>query len=155
MKDKLPDKDSPYEGEGGDVNDAIDFILQNLSEMNRLWVRMQHLASANKDKEQREVERSELRVTVGENIIRLGHLEGLTYEIYRSVVLPKILDIIVICKDPMAQQYLMDCIIQVFPDEYHLQSLEALLDTTSNLNHNVDIKNIFINLMDKLSKFAQ
>jgi len=27
MKDKLPDKGSPYEGEGGDVNDAIDFIL--------------------------------------------------------------------------------------------------------------------------------
>lgn len=110
MKDKLPDTDSPYAGDGGDVNDAIEFILQNLSEMNRLWVRMQHL-SANKDKEQREAERSELRVTVGENIIRLGNLEGLTYEIYRTVVLPKILDIIIICKDPMAQQYLMDCII--------------------------------------------
>ena len=27
MKDILPDKDTPYEGEGGDVNDAIDFIL--------------------------------------------------------------------------------------------------------------------------------
>jgi hypothetical protein len=27
MKDKLPDKGSLYEGEGGDVNDAIDFIL--------------------------------------------------------------------------------------------------------------------------------
>lgn len=103
MKDKLPDKDSPYEGEGGDVNDAIDFLLQNLSEMNRLWVRMQHLASANKDKEQREIERSELRLTVGENIIRIGHLEGLTYEIYRNVVLPKILEIIVMCKDAMAQ----------------------------------------------------
>jgi vacuolar protein sorting-associated protein 35 len=102
MKDKLPDKDSPYEGEGGDVTDAIDFILQNLSEMNRLWVRMQHI-SAGKDKEQRELERNELRVTVGENIIRLGHLEGLTYDLYRSVVLPKILEIIVICKDPMAQ----------------------------------------------------
>ena len=71
--------------------------------MNRLWVRMQHLSSGNKDKEQREAERSELRVTVGENIIRLGNLEGLTYEIYKTVVLPKILDIIVICKDPMAQ----------------------------------------------------
>lgn len=48
----------------------------------------------------------------------------------------------------------MDCVIQVFPDEYHLQSLEPLLDTTSNLNPNVDIKSIFINLMEKLSKFA-
>lgn len=27
MKDKLPDTDSPYSGDGGDVNDAIDFIL--------------------------------------------------------------------------------------------------------------------------------
>ena len=121
--------------------------------MNRLWVRLQHLSST-KDKEQREVERNELRVTVGENIIRLGHLEGLTYDIYKSVVLPKILEIVVICKDTMAQQYLMDCIIQVFPDEYHLQSLESLLDTTSNLNPTVDIKSIFINLMEKLSKFA-
>jgi vacuolar protein sorting-associated protein 35 len=153
MKDKLPDKGSTYEGEGGDVNDAIDFILQNMSEMNRLWVRLQHLSST-KDKEQREIERNELRVTVGENIIRLGHLEGMTYDIYKSVVLPKILEIVVICKDTMAQQYLMDCIIQVFPDEYHLQSLESLLDTTSNLNPNVDIKSIFINLMEKLSKFA-
>lgn len=42
----------------------------------------------------------------------------------------------------------------MFPDEYHLQSLEQLLDTTSNLNATVDIKSIFINLMEKLSKFA-
>jgi vacuolar protein sorting-associated protein 35 len=46
MKDKLPDAGSEYEGpENGDVNDAIDFILQNMSEMNRLWVRLQHLSS--------------------------------------------------------------------------------------------------------------
>lgn len=81
-----------------------------MSEMNRLWVRLQHLSS-NRDKDHREVERNELRVTVGENIIRLGNLEGLTYDIYKTVVLPKILEIIVICKDTMAQQYLMDCII--------------------------------------------
>jgi vacuolar protein sorting-associated protein 35 len=50
MKDILPDQGSEYEGEGGDCNDAINFILQNMSEMNRLWVRLQHLSS-NKDKE--------------------------------------------------------------------------------------------------------
>lgn len=154
MKDKLPDKDSEYEGpENGDVNDAIDFILQNLSEMNRLWVRLQHLSSQ-KDKEMREVERNELRVTVGENIIRLSMLEGLTFDIYKNTVLPKILEIIVICKDTLAQQYLMECVIQAFPDEYHLQSLEQLLETTANLNANVDIKSIFVNLMEKLSQFA-
>jgi vacuolar protein sorting-associated protein 35 len=48
----------------------------------------------------------------------------------------------------------MDCVIQAFPDEYHLQTLEPLLDATTNLNPTVDIKNIFIGLMEKLSKFA-
>ena len=124
-----------------------------MSEMNRLWVRLQHLSS-HKDREQREVERNELRVTVGENIIRLSSLEGVTYDIYKQIVLPRILDIVVVCKDTLAQQYLMECVIQAFPDEYHLQTLEQLLDTTSNLNVDVDIKNIFISLMEKLSKFA-
>lgn len=153
MKDKLPDVGSEYEGpENGDVNDSIDFILQNMSEMNRLWVRLQHLSSQNK--EQREIERNELRVTVGENIIRLSCLEGLTFDVYKESVLPKILEIVVICKDTLAQQYLMDCIIQAFPDEFHLQTLEKLLETTASLNSTVDIKNIFINLMEKLSKYA-
>ena len=153
MKDILPDKGNEYEGEGGDVNDSIDFILQNMSEMNRLWVRLQHL-SGSKDRDQRESERNELRVTVGENIIRLSSLEGVTYDIYKQIVLPRILEIVVACKDTLAQQYLMECVIQAFPDEYHLQTLEQLLDTTSNLNIDVDIKNIFISLMEKLSKFA-
>jgi vacuolar protein sorting-associated protein 35 len=48
----------------------------------------------------------------------------------------------------------MECIIQAFPDEYHLQSLEGLLETTASLNANVDIKSIFISLMEKLAKFA-
>ena len=101
MKDILPDKGSEFEGEGGDTNDAINFILQNMSEMNRLWVRLQYLSS-NKDKEQREAERNELRVTVGENIIRLSNLNGVTFEIYKTIVLPKILEIVVMCKDTMA-----------------------------------------------------
>jgi vacuolar protein sorting-associated protein 35 len=101
MKDILPDKGSEYEGEGGDTMDAVDFILRNMSEMNRLWVRLQHL-SGNKDKDQRELERNELRMTVGENIFRLSNLNGVTFEIYKTVVLPKILEIVVICKDTMA-----------------------------------------------------
>lgn len=110
MKDILPDKGSEYEGGGGALPDAIDFILKNMSEMNRLWVRLQHL-SGHKDREIREVERNELRVTVGENIIRLSSLNGVTFEIYNESVLPRILEIMVMCKDTMAQQYLMECVI--------------------------------------------
>jgi vacuolar protein sorting-associated protein 35 len=40
MKDILPDKETEYESEDGSSNDAIEFILQNMSEMNRLWVRL-------------------------------------------------------------------------------------------------------------------
>merc|ERR1712166_996954 len=41
-KNLLPDVGSVYEGAGGTVKDAIDFIIQNFTEMNKLWVRMRH-----------------------------------------------------------------------------------------------------------------
>lgn len=40
---------------------------------------------------------------------------------------------IVNCRDEIAQYYLMDCIIQVFPDEYHLQTLDVLLGACPQL----------------------
>ena len=42
----MPDSGNIYEGEGklfmlgGDVNDSINCILKNLTEMNNLWVRL-------------------------------------------------------------------------------------------------------------------
>lgn len=49
--------------EGGTIHDAVEFVLQNFTEMNKLWVRMQHQGSAKDkaDREKREKERSELR----------------------------------------------------------------------------------------------
>jgi vacuolar protein sorting-associated protein 35 len=39
----LPDTGSPYEGPlGGGISDALDFLLSNFVDMNKLWVRMQH-----------------------------------------------------------------------------------------------------------------
>ncbi len=40
---------------------------------------------------------------------------------------------IVNCKDEIAQYYLMDCVIQVFPDEFHLSTLETLLQACPQL----------------------
>jgi vacuolar protein sorting-associated protein 35 len=154
MKDLLPDKDSGFESEGNNVESAVTFILRNLSEMNRLWIRLQYLNSK-KDKTGREAEREELRVTVGENISRLSMLEGIDEHLYSSVVLPKLLETIVTCKDTMSQQYLMECVIQAFPDEFHLKTLEPLLEATTKLNPEVEIKQIFISLMERLSKFAK
>ena len=43
----------------------------------------------------------------------------------------------------------MDCIIHAFPDEYHLATLENLLSSCASLHHKVDLKVIYINLMDR------
>jgi vacuolar protein sorting-associated protein 35 len=112
-KNRLPDIGSLYEGVGG-VKDASNFILQNFSEANRLWVRLQSPV-ASKDKKTREKERLDLRILVGTNLVRLSQLEGLDIEEYKFHGLPRILEEIISCKDVIAQSYLMDCIIQVFP----------------------------------------
>jgi len=68
----------------GSVMDSIEFILQNFTEMNKLWVRMQH-QGAPSEKEKREQEREELRLLVGKNLARLSQLEGVDIDIYTSV----------------------------------------------------------------------
>lgn len=99
---------------------------------------------------------------MGKNLHVLGQIEGIDLDLYKDMVLPRVLEQVfasggrlarsvyctfeqrtnnrysnlwctscylqvVNCKDEIAQGYLMDCIIQVFPDEYHLQTLETLL----------------------------
>nr|XP_018631646.1 vacuolar protein sorting-associated protein 35B-like isoform X2 [Nicotiana tomentosiformis] len=73
---------------------------------------------------------------------------------YKETVLPRILEQVVNCKDEIAQGYLMDCIIQVFPDEYHLQTLETLLGACPQLQPSVDIKMVLARLMERLSNYA-
>ncbi|EXC35324.1 hypothetical protein L484_026648 [Morus notabilis] len=152
-RDKLPDIGSDYEGDGDTVVDAVDFVLQNFTEMNKLWVRMQHQGPA-REKEKREKERSELRDLVGKNLHVLSQIEGVDLEMYKETVLPRVLEQVVNCKDEIAQFYLMECIIQVFPDEYHLQTLDVLLGACPQLQPSVDIKTVLSQLMERLSNYA-
>ncbi|KAF3446803.1 hypothetical protein FNV43_RR11983 [Rhamnella rubrinervis] len=152
-RDKLPDIGSEYEGDANTVMDAVDFVLQNFTEMNKLWVRMQHQGPG-QIREKREKERSELRDLVGKNLHVLGQIEGVDLEMYKGTVLPRVLEQVVNCKDELAQYYLMDCIIQVFPDEYHLQTLETLLGACPQLQPTVDIKTVLSRLMERLSNYA-
>jgi hypothetical protein len=48
---------------GGDVNDAIQFIITNFIEMNKLWVRMQYQRFG-REQEKRERERREMATLV-------------------------------------------------------------------------------------------
>ena len=108
------------------VEDTVDFLIKNLYEMNRLWIKLYN--STSKTRSQRETERNELNMLVGENIVRLSSLEGVTLNVYQTSVLNQLLELVQNCKDSLSQQYLTDSIIQVFPDEYHLHTLEKLFD---------------------------
>lgn len=153
VKDKLPDTGSEYEeAGGGNIHDAFDFILTNFTESNRLWVRIQHQGPM-KDKAKREKERHDLRVLVGANLVRLSQLEGMTVEFYKEVALPKLLEHVLSVKDTMSQQYLFESMIQVFPDEFHIATLEQELATYTKAQPAVDMKPVMKALMDRLSAY--
>uniref|UniRef100_A0A2C9TZP0 Vacuolar protein sorting-associated protein 35 n=1 Tax=Manihot esculenta TaxID=3983 RepID=A0A2C9TZP0_MANES len=152
-RDKLPDIGSEYKGDADTAMDAVEFVLQNFTEMNKLWVRM-HYQGPGRVREKQEKERSELRDLVGKNLHVLGQIEGVDLEMYRDTVLPRVLEQVVNCKDELAQYYLLDCIIQVFPDEYHLQTLDTLLGACPQLQPTVDVKTVLSQLMERLSNYA-
>mgnify|MGYP001506925162 CR=1 FL=1 len=133
------------------VMDSIDFVLTNFAEMNKLWVRMQHLGHT-RERDRREKERLELRLLVGTNLVRLSQLESVNVEMYSRVVLPGILEQVVSCKDAIAQEYLMESLIQVFPDEFHLSTLNPFLNSCAQLAPDVKVKNIIIALIDRLAQ---
>jgi hypothetical protein len=152
IKDKLPDKGNKFLEEGGNFDETLKFLIQNLDEMNRLWIRISSDVTG-AEKVLRDKERIELKILVGESINRLSSLDGLTIDIYEKDVLPKLIQIILESNDVLSQQYLMECIIHAFSDSYNIKCIELILNTLSRLLPGVDIKGLFINLMEKLAKF--
>jgi len=100
------------------------------------------------------MERKELRILVGTNLVRLSQLDGVDLDMYQRIILPSILEQVVSCKDVIAQEYLMEVVIQVFPDEFHLHSLGPFLSATAQLHPKVNIKQIVIALIDRLAAYA-
>lgn len=142
------------EGDGpeGNLSDSINFVLTNFVEMNKLWVRLQHQGHS-REREQRVRERKELQLLVGSNIVRLSQLVDL--ETYKTSILAPLLEQVVQCRDVLAQEYLLEVITQVFPDEFHLHTLDQFLGAVSRLNPHVNVKSIVIGLMDRLSEYAE
>ncbi|KIW12192.1 hypothetical protein PV08_09468 [Exophiala spinifera] len=140
------------EGPQGNLQDSINFILTNFVEMNKLWVRWQHQGHS-REREQRTQERRELELLVGSNLVRLSQLVDL--ETYKATIISPLLEQVVQCRDVLAQEYLLEVITKVFPDEYHLHTLDQMLSAIARLNPHVDMKKIVIGLMDRLSTYAQ
>ncbi|QRW19737.1 vacuolar protein sorting-associated protein 35 [Rhizoctonia solani] len=150
-RDHLPVGDG--QTESGNLHDSITFVLTNFIEMNKLWVRLQHQGHS-REREKREMERRELRILVGTNLVRLSQLEGVDLNMYRTLILPSILEQIVSCKDVIAQEYLMEVVIQVFTDDFHLHTLTEFLSATAKLHPKVNIKQIVSALIDRLASYA-
>ncbi|CAG8434801.1 11759_t:CDS:10 [Ambispora gerdemannii] len=141
------------QGPPGNLQDSISFILTNFIEMNKLWVRLQHQGHS-RDREKREMERKELKILVGTNLVRLSQLDGVDLNMYQKTILPAILEQVINCKDVIAQEYLMEVIIQVFHDDFHLRTLGSYLSATAQLQHKVNVKQIVIALIDRLAAYA-
>ena len=160
IKDRLPDKGNEYEKPGASPDDTVKFILNNLEEMNGLWIRITKNNSVIGGEEDTDIasslkEREQLKILIGENITRLSSLNCVNVELYQKKVLPKIIEILLESKDALSQQYLLECVVHAFPDEHNIACMNMLLDTCSKLQSNVDIKSIFISLMQKLAKYVE
>ncbi|KAJ3389359.1 Vacuolar protein sorting-associated protein 35 [Entophlyctis sp. JEL0112] len=140
------------DGPLGSLDTSINFVLQNFIEMNKLWVRLQYIGHSS-ERDKRETERKELRVIVGSGLVRLSQLDGLGIVEYKTKVLPSLFGEIVSCKDPIAQEYLMDIIIQVFPEDFHFGTLDLILAATMQLTKVETIKQTVLNLMERFVAF--
>ena len=129
----------------------IDSLLINIKEMNKLWIRighMKHLLGSDIIKV-----RNELKDIIGENIIKLGNIQDINDNIYKNKILLPLLKIIIECGDYLSQQYLLLNIIESFPLEYNIKSIDIIITSLSQMTEKVDIKEIFIKIMEKLGNF--
>lgn len=118
-----------------DFNETVDFLITNFIEMNKLWVRLLHQGHSS-ERELRYLERKELKILVGSNLVRLSQViddysgdESYSSEkFYEETIFPTITEQIIQCRDHLAQSYLIDVLIQIFPDNFHFLTLDSLLN---------------------------
>jgi vacuolar protein sorting-associated protein 35 len=92
---------------------------------------------------------------VGTNLVRLSQLDGVDLGLYNKTILVAILEQVINCKDVIAQEYLMEVIIQAFPDDFHLHTLEQLMRACVKLHPRVSVRGIVVALLDRLVSYAQ
>ncbi|CAH2354692.1 vacuolar protein sorting-associated protein 35 [[Candida] railenensis] len=123
-----------------DFDETVEFLISNFIEMNKLWVRLQHQGHSS-ERELRFRERKELKILVGSNLVRLsqiiddysevdhpaGDAEYRPIEYYKDRIFSVIVEQIIQCRDHLAQSYLIDVIIQIFPVNFHFATLSMLL----------------------------
>ncbi|KAG5479756.1 hypothetical protein LSCM4_05763 [Leishmania orientalis] len=99
-------------------------------------------------------ERRAMCVLVGMNVVRVAQLDGISRDVYANTILPQLLSIMVRYCEPLAQQYLFEVLIQVFPDEFHLFTIDKLFGAIIRTVPGVDVTDLLRSLMERLCKYA-
>ena len=136
------------------LDKVINFIVSNFIEMNKLWVRLQHQGHSS-ERSRRVEERNELKILVGSNLVMLSQLELVSKELYNEKILPEILQQIIKCKDTIAQNYLLDVIIQIFPDNFQVYSLQTFSKALLVVNEDVNITDLLNSLIERLIDYRK
>lgn len=149
LKDVLPDEGNLT---GGTLEDTLVFILENFKQMNVLWVRLEFSLNT-KTAEERKVQRSQLKQLVGSNIQRIGSLRGLEVTHYKEIVMPSVIEQITACHESLAQYYIIESITQVFPAEYHFETLDQLFDVLIHLEDDVQTLTLVTSIIKRFHIF--
>ena len=149
----LPDEDNKDIKEGcGTILDTIYFLIKNLEEMNRAWIRMTLNASLD-EKPILEKERLDIKMLIKDAIYIISKLKGMNNNLFEKEILPKIIEIIFMYDDYISQEFIMECILTDFPESYIIKNLDFLLLTLSKLGEGVDKKKLFVIVLEKLFNY--
>ena len=149
----LPDEDNKDIKEGcGTILDTIYFLIKNLEEMNRAWIRMTLNASLD-EKPILEKERLDIKMLIKDAIYIISKLKGMNNNLFEKEILPKIIEIIFMYDDYISQEFIMECILTDFPESYIIKNLDFLLLTLSKLGEGVDKKKLFVIVFEKLFNY--
>lgn len=140
----------------------IDLLMINFKEMNKLWTRINKLKYYSKEGVKKV--RNDLKVLIGENIMRIAFVlnnikkkdnNSNIERIFKEKILLPILDIIKRNKNNDSQEYILISLIQVLNEELINNNIEIIINSLNEIKENIDIKEILMDLMEKLSKFKE
>ena len=131
----------------------VEVILTNFREMNKLWVRMQFQGRL-RDFEKRKQERNHIRMLIGKNLVYLSNLgeTRLSQDIYNNQVLPVLLSQAIASRDIVTQDYLFECIVQVYNDEFHLNSQPIYMAELAKAVPGVAVNSILSGFIERIQE---
>lgn len=125
-------------------------LMDSFVEINKAWVRHQHCGLCS-EHELRSQERILLQPIVASAVAALSHHCGVDTNGYSNFVLPTILEHVVASRDAMAQLYYTNLLLEVFPAELHLLTVDQLISAIAAFVESIDIQPVVLALITRLS----